>query len=272
MNQETSEPRKKWLLENIYFISLYFIVTGSLYLWGYWPNFGIDLLEYIAITDIIKITAYPISISAIAVGATVIIANAFVKKTITENRLLNPQHSDVPPTDQDKISKRLEAIAWITAPLAVIIMIALALINKTFILTIPILIATPLAYWAVGGSYLSDQIPNGAIRKTVTFFIVFLPFLSYSYGAGRAEDILSGQRFYYVISGFENYPKNQQANESLRYIGRAGEHIFLYNSANRSTIISKVSEDSVLEIKYHESSPRIIKKFLLNLKHQLGVY
>jgi hypothetical protein len=56
---ENLEFKTKWL-KIIYFATSYGFVVSMLYLFGYWSTFDINILEYIKISDVIKISIYPI--------------------------------------------------------------------------------------------------------------------------------------------------------------------------------------------------------------------
>src|SRR5258708_17630524 len=45
----------------LYFGSLYSIGVGILYLWGYWGTFDVNVLEYLNLADVLKLTVYPIA-------------------------------------------------------------------------------------------------------------------------------------------------------------------------------------------------------------------
>ena len=47
-------------LKIIYLATSYGFVVSMLYLFGYWSTFDINILEYIKISDVIKISIYPI--------------------------------------------------------------------------------------------------------------------------------------------------------------------------------------------------------------------
>jgi hypothetical protein len=49
----------------IYGLALF---SGISYLWGFWVNFDINILSYVALTDIVKASVYP-ALPAIAVLA-----------------------------------------------------------------------------------------------------------------------------------------------------------------------------------------------------------
>ena len=58
---EQEQSGRNSLGKYAYVSSLYFLAVGVLYLWGYWPSFGVNVLEYAGLTDIIKTAAYPVA-------------------------------------------------------------------------------------------------------------------------------------------------------------------------------------------------------------------
>ncbi len=41
-------------------LSAYFIAVGALYLWGFWGSFGVNVMEYLGLTDVVKVAAWPV--------------------------------------------------------------------------------------------------------------------------------------------------------------------------------------------------------------------
>lgn len=37
--------------------------TSTLYLWGYWGSFDINILEFLGLSDILRVAAYPLASS-----------------------------------------------------------------------------------------------------------------------------------------------------------------------------------------------------------------
>jgi hypothetical protein len=58
MSQSTSKPSAAGYA---YWAPAYFICVATLYLWGYWAMFEVNVLEHIGVTDIIKAAAYPVA-------------------------------------------------------------------------------------------------------------------------------------------------------------------------------------------------------------------
>ncbi|MFC1562333.1 hypothetical protein ACFL4Q_04985 [candidate division KSB1 bacterium] len=50
------ENTKKYL----WLAAPYFIAVGLLYLWAYWSSFGINILEYAALSDVVKVAIIPV--------------------------------------------------------------------------------------------------------------------------------------------------------------------------------------------------------------------
>ena len=61
--QDISAVTKERVASYVYFGSLYFVSVGALYLWGYWSAFNINILAYLSLADVLKLTAYPIALA-----------------------------------------------------------------------------------------------------------------------------------------------------------------------------------------------------------------
>jgi hypothetical protein len=56
-----AQPAKERVATYLYFSSVYAVTVGVLYLWGYWSTFGVNILEYLSLADIVKTAAYPVA-------------------------------------------------------------------------------------------------------------------------------------------------------------------------------------------------------------------
>ena len=67
------------LMENtkkyIWLAAPYFITVGLLYLWAYWSSFGINILEYAALSDVAKVAIIPVGSAFVFVFSGFIVFN-----------------------------------------------------------------------------------------------------------------------------------------------------------------------------------------------------
>lgn len=80
------ELENKWL-KVIYFSTAYGFVVSMLYLFGYWSTFGINILEYIEISDVIKLSIYPI-LTSVGVNVAGFAIGDFIRRWAEETSVL----------------------------------------------------------------------------------------------------------------------------------------------------------------------------------------
>jgi len=251
MSEEQSNTSKRfWPLENVYYVSIYFIATGSLYLWGYWTDFNVNILEYINITDIVKITAFQLAICAIIIALGISGGEYMARRAIKKSRLTRLPSRSLPLEDQlaqlNRSKKILKIIVLGISPLVVF-----ASIYSGNFIFVASAVPGAVIYYYLHQMPILKSISHAEIRRTVIFFISCFPFIAYSWGQQKANNIIEGKKYTYVISDFASNPLQDSATSQLRYIGSAGDHTFFFNPKRGSTVIAKSGEDKILELVEH---------------------
>ena len=74
--------------------------------------------------------------------------------------------------------------------------------------------------------------------------------MAYGQGTLRANDIISGKTYTYVVSNLPEYKISPKSSTDLflRYVGKAGDQYFLYSSEAKSVVIISMSEAKYLEL------------------------
>jgi hypothetical protein len=155
----TKSDAKERVASHVYFASLYFITVGILYLWGYWAPFGINILEYLELSDILKATAYPI--------ATAILMTT-IGAAIGEWRMANRDHLTPGGGRYTIIGRFLRKFSSHLLVLYVGGAIALLLfgpVEKWRVL--PILLSLPIYIFAQQTNFLAEIIPHESPRSIV---------------------------------------------------------------------------------------------------------
>ncbi len=224
---------------------MYFIAVGVLYLWGYWPTFGVNILEYAGLTDIIKTAAYPIA-SLFAFFALGAVLGEFLA------------HEDaLPPgggvhTPAGRIFRRIAPYLAVAYLAGTLLLFVFGPDEKWRIL--PVLVTLPIYF--VGRRYrvLSDLVANDNVRSILIFLLSALPFFAYGHGRLKAAEIVSGYEFSFSSTPI---PRISMGNEPVerrpRYLGVAGGKAFFYVPEHRSTIVVEMGELKVLELSRHIS-------------------
>lgn len=224
----------------VYPTSLYFISIGVLYLWGYWPTFGVNILEHLPLTDVLKITAYPVATALLlsAVGATL------GEALVSDERL-------PPGGGRDS---RLGVFLRRFGPqlLGVYVLGTVALLFYGPIekwRALPVLLGLPLYVSAKQAGFLKALIPHESPRSIVLYVLATLPPLAYGHGLLAANKITEGSAFRYLLSDFPKQAMQIDPLKALRYIGTAGELIFFFDPIRNAVVQAKIDANSPLVLK-----------------------
>ncbi|WP_277759183.1 hypothetical protein [Pseudomonas sp. A34-9] len=227
----------------IYFLSLYFAAAGVLYLWGYWSPFGVNILEYVNLTDIVKSTIYPIA-SAFVFLAFGVMVGQFVHV----GPALQPgEGRDTSPARFLRKYKRLLVMLYIAGVLTFLIYGPV----EKWQVALPVLIGAPLALYASTHDILARQIPAEGPRTACLFLLAVLPFIAFGHGQLKATAVLEGKAFDYIIDDVTVTP-NALPIQSPRFIGHAGDFFFFFEPERSILLISKFETIKSLRLGRYE--------------------
>lgn len=235
----------------VYFSSLYFVTVGALYLWGYWSPFGVNILEYLNLTDIVKSTAYPI---ASAFG---FLALGVILSDLTGGKRTFPvgggSNTSIGRTLRK--NKPLLLMLYIAGSLAVLVFGPI----EKWQMVLPILLGIPIALYASERNFLAHHIPEESTRSVCLFLLAILPFFAFGHGHLKAHAILEGKIFDYVLSPIDNAPVTLEAEPSqrIRFIGHAGDFLFFWEPKKSLLVISKLEKGKTLMLGHFEQKSSV---------------
>lgn len=248
---ETSvaEARKGKLGSFVYIATLYFATVGVLFLSGYWSSFNINILEYLTLTDILRLTAYPVASSFISLAGGVAIAGY----------LDAADHQRTPLTESWLIGllrRHRNNVPFVYVLTVVLVYVLGGAEAWNFL---PFLFAIPVAHHLyakqVPDTFLSGLTPNA--RGVITALVATLPFLAYGQGRLAADRVLAGQSFSYVISALPGgYPAKTDMRGQPRIIGHAGDYMFFFEPVQKAIIILKTHDGDALVVKHEPTLSR----------------
>ncbi len=211
----------------------YSIGISTLYLFGYWGSFNINIFEYIGISDVLKIAIYQLIHYGSLILLGVVTAHLFINPVMS--KALPPgEGAELPETKFIKKYWRFLAII----PFSLIIYITLFTNSETRWLAAALLIA-PLSPFIVGNStFLSDLIPNTTARNTIAYLGLMIFILSYGWGTVDAAR----------KKAMDNNVSVNGGELKKTYIGRAGDHIFFWDKEN--SMVEILLTESVKSVKY----------------------
>jgi len=253
MTEETKAPAvPRRAATYLYFLTPYFVSVGVLYLWGFWSSFDINILEFLSITDVVRLTAYPIisAFAAFIVGA--LISESTLGRSLPSGGGRN--------TPTGRFLRKFAPVLVCLYLLGTLILFFSGNPMKWYVL--PVILGVPLALVAKERGLLIDLIPSDSYRSAFLFVLITL--IPFAYGRGRidAADIAEGRIFNYVISSIDEIAISANAPpiERVRYLGHTGDFFFYLNPSTSAVVITKFKDEKTLVLKHFsvavESSPK----------------
>lgn len=249
---ENLEFKTKWL-KIIYFATSYGFVVSMLYLFGYWSTFDINILEYIKISDVIKISIYPIitTVGIIIIGY--IVAD-FVARW-----------GDKPNVQKSEKLKKLEK--WIRFIAEYFFIVMLILFSSYFLY-----MRMWISFWAFFSlacpsftNYILFKYKVEFVKKLIPFpgyetliLWIFIAILSSAFGYGKIRSLSileTGNCFYINVSIFKDKELFQD-QKRLKYLGLGGDFMFFLSEDNAKIYILETSKIPILELYKSKSQTR----------------
>ena len=249
---ENLEFKTKWL-KIIYFATSYGFVVSMLYLFGYWSTFDINILEYIKISDVIKISIYPI-LTSIGITITGIIVGSFYGRISAKP---NVQKSE----KLNKIEKWINFIYKYTFIVSIIILFAFFsyMLNwNVFWPLFSIICPTVTSYILVKYKVelVKKLIPFPSYEAIILYIFLTSLSLAFGYGKVRSLSILeTGSCFYVNVSIFKDKELFQD-QKRLKYLGLGGDFMFFLSEDNTKIYILEPSKIPILELYKSKSQTR----------------
>lgn len=222
---------------------IYFISVGVLYLWGYWSNFGINIFEYAALSDIVKVSIIPVGSVFIFILIGFFIGEATVADILPEGISRS--------TVLSRFLRRILGLLIIVYGVILFIFIFYPVPNKWLIL--PILLMW-LFYFPLKEAGFLKEIKNDSARSLAIIAIIALPLYSFAIGKINAEKILNNKEYQYIEVVEEG------KKERLKFIGHANEYVFFISVNNEKLVISKVEKISPIHLRSVKSTRQTIDK------------
>lgn len=192
-------------------------------------------------TDVLKLTAYPIA------GALVLTAfGSVLGLGLIKDETINDRIREGRTVQFIRRFSQAIVVVYFTALIPIIIF---APPWKWHLL--PAFVALPFVVAANRYELLSSLIQNEKLRSIFLFIIIVLLPSSYGLGVTNADVIVTSKQFDYVLSkvdGFESRADSEPINR-LRFLGHAGEFMFLRDPLTQALVIAKFESDKPLVLK-----------------------
>lgn len=246
LSRPTSESTNTRLAAK-YWLGPYAIVVSSLYLWGYWGAFEVNILEHIGLSEIVKSAIFPIA-SAFAFFA----IGAFLGEALASTLHLPPGGGA--NTTVGKRLRRLAPIIFPTYILAVTLLFLAGPVEKWRAL--PVLFAMAVYLPLKSTDLLRNEFKSDGARSIVVFLIAALAPFAYGRGVLEANYIVEGKNFSYSVSDLPGLPVAATArpSERPRYVGKANDRYVFFDPVRNSTTFIATTELTTLTLKRQERS------------------
>jgi len=205
------------------------LVVAVCYLWGYWGTFDIDIMYYLDLSELIVMSAVPL------LGICVMLVLCVSISSILHIDSSAGTHSSV-------LGSFLKPeLIYSLSLLAIIIIVIIGGTAQW------LLLAIPFALFLTTFIVANGSIFNKVLENRELFFVVLiatmLPSLAFGYGKTQGLQIETGSRF--QQADLSNNPE-LNSRVDLRYLGKAGEHIFLFDGMSRELIITSQPDNQLL--------------------------
>jgi hypothetical protein len=253
MTEESKETAfRKPDTVQVYFLTLFLMVVAVLYLWGYWTTFYVNILEYLSLTDVIRLAAYPLASTflVVAIGPALSQFGLGSKLPVGGGR----------NTPVGRVLRKIAPVLVVLYVAATLWLVVSNVPNKWQFL--PYWIALPVAFFAQERGFLSSVLPNQNLRYFAILMLAILPTFAFGEGRRRAEEIVAGSAFDYVLSPIESVsiPSDACPIQRIRYLGHTGDYFFFLDPTTSALAITKFKDDKTLLLRHFPHASALPEK------------
>lgn len=225
------------------FATPYGVLVSSLYLFGFWGTFKLNVLEFVGLADLMKLALYPVAASLI------LFLPVYAVVEVVRGESLPPGGG------ADTKVGRFGLKHWrviVAADIVLVLAVALFGTQPGKWMVVAFLISylgTPLSHLDV----FINLIPNPRARGIILFLLIFVLGGAFAFGKQEAHTITSGHAAYLFdlqSSGLQ-LPAGM---DGLSYVGYLGENFVLYENSTKRVIFVKGKDRDLLVLKPNPKS------------------
>ena len=235
-----------------YWLGPYAIFVATLYLWGYWGTFNVNVLEHINISEVVKIAVYPL-ISAFVFFVIGVLIGQFIAPG-----------SSLPPGGGKNtalgrfLNKPIGKIFVLFLFVGVTILVFLEFISSPQRWIVLAVFIAFIVYLPLKSSDIfRNELKSDEVRSAAIFIISALVPFAYARGAINAQNILTGKNFLYQNIDLPSVQNDSAVEPSarLRYLGKLNDRFIFFDPVKEATVFVAMAEVKALELKRHKESP-----------------
>jgi ABC-type multidrug transport system fused ATPase/permease subunit len=233
------QPIKKF----IGLITIISFITSVGYLFAYWFTFGVNVFEFIDISNIIAHSVFPLLIGLVCS----LISFVFYYSLITYIKDLISSIKKLIPNIENLISSITfeHQVKFFVAIVVIMFVISVVMTFFYYIFTIsipPFIAYFAACYFTTRTDLGKEHIPKTMVRILLFFFIIFLPLEGAAYGRIKAKSIKRGDIYLYVDEISVNEKVRKLSDDKVRYIGKLGDYFFFLLPSDKSIYIASKEE------------------------------
>ncbi|EGQ8002280.1 hypothetical protein [Vibrio vulnificus] len=219
----------------------YSLVVSLLYLSGYWSSFDVNILEYIAISDVIKSALTPLLYALIFVAFGVVLGNAV---SVPLAKYMPPGGGRHHPS-----AKYFRAMLWIGLGFLLIAVCYVIFFQSggSRWLRVAAFSMVFMPFLIGDASFAKGYLKHDQLRILVVNILASLSLYSFGWGAIDAQSAKS-EGHQVSINGKET---------ELTYVGWAGDFLFLWDQSKNSIVARSKSSIQSLEKVVSSDKPLI---------------
>jgi hypothetical protein len=225
-----------------YIISIYSTLVCIIYEFAYWPSFDINIVEFISIADLAGLAIYP----AITTGLFLLLSTGLNQFSIIEKYLPKGDGRYAPMgIFLNKHKKIIVLLFWIPA---ILVYFYANEYSKWIVLPYMIVMPLPIIQYS---NTINKILPISNVSYYLLLIIILIPLMAYAKGKMKALDILLDYNYKYIFSSEieSTLTSRININQKLKYIGKAGQYIFLMSEDNSSTLILNSNNFRIIKLR-----------------------
>lgn len=240
-------------LEVISLLVAFGTVVSALYLFGFWSTFEINILQFISIADILKLGIYPAVFGLMSFTIGAIIGTILPQN---ETKAVNKEKKEISKSERINsfVEKHFNKV-FIIAQLIFILILFFAKDSYVWIAG-AILFTFVITLIVKEPKILEKLIPNSKVRGFLFFILIGFNLLSFAVGKRDAYNILEAKSVKVINPKiFKEYGSEAlkkkglfEGEETLKFIGIAGDYYFFIKMDNSKIYTVKYSDLHFLEL------------------------
>jgi hypothetical protein len=219
----------------------YSLLISLLYLFGFWSSFDINVLEYIAFSDVLKSAMYPLMYSSVFLLIGFSVGNLIA--TPLETVLPPGAGKDVP---EAKYFRWLFRISWCVL-LVIIAYVILFQAGNYRWYKVAFLLVIVMSYFVGDASFAESYIPIKRVRVVLVNVFTAVAVYSFGWGAVDANNLKHNDAELKLNGTISEY----------KYIGWAGDFLFLWDDSGKKVIAKSKSTIKSIERSVDRPKPII---------------